>query len=362
MLAVFLLIYRWFIMAFQPFYAAPPSTGHIPSDNVDMDRAFAQAINTNTSDPAPAPENDNDAVQRRLAQLENFAHQQSIQQASTPRSYKEPKINSPAPFKGNKSESEEFILKCQSVFDICHRTYPDDRTQLAFVFNLLQGDAYQWIKPALLSAIKPAYVLTWKDFQLEFLKNFSDSDVKETSRQKLKALKQSGPATSYATDFKKYSMYLSWGDEALRQAFFDGLKLDVQDRLLSPHRFATLQDLVDSAIEWDNLLFQRRRAHNSSSRTSRLNTDQQSSTRPSSFTSSKTVQTSTNGPWPMEVDAAQPRKPLTQAEKDYRKKNDLCMYCGKPGHQVENCRSKPTKSKVSVVQDKKTSENDEPRQ
>jgi hypothetical protein len=186
----------------------------------------------------------------------------------------------------------------------------------------------------LLSPTKPEYVLSWTAFKTEFSKTFADSDVKEISRQKLKNLTQGkGSASTYATEFKRYSLYLSWGDEALRQAFFDALKLDVQDRLLSPQRFTTFQELDDSAIEWDNLLFTRRQAHGTANRMTRLNTDYRPSTRPTTFNTSKTtVQTSTNGPWPMEVDSVLPRGPLTQAEKDHRKKNGLCMYCGKAGH------------------------------
>jgi hypothetical protein len=331
MLSIFALIYRMFQMVFQPFYVVPLGAGQ-GSDNINMDQTFAQAIGSNVNDNQPA--NDIETMMRRLAELEDLAHQQSIQIASTPGAIKEPKINAPAPFKGNKSEAEEFILKCQSVFDICDRTYHDDRTQLAFVFNLLQGDAYQWLKPALLSHPKPEWIESWPLFKLEFAKNFADSDTKETSRQKLKTLKQSSSASVYATEFKRHALYLSWSDEALRQSFFDGLKLDVQDRLLSPQRFASFHVLVDSAIEWDNLLFQRRRAH--STARSRSTQDSYTPSKSYSSTTSKTTETAV-GPWPMEVDSVQPRKPLTQAEKDERRKNNLCLYCGKPGHQVFRC-------------------------
>ena len=44
---------------------------------------------------------------------------------------------------------------------------------------------------------------------------------------------------------------------------------------------------------------------------------------------------------PMEIDAVRassaPRGKLTQAERDYRIQNKLCLYCGKPGHIVTEC-------------------------
>jgi hypothetical protein len=188
MLSIFVMIYRLFVFMFEPLFVVPPGPGQQSWDNINMDQAFNQAMGSRVNTTVPT--NDIEAMLRRLAELEDFAHQQSVQIASTCRSTKEPKINAPAPLKGNKSEAEEFILKFQSIFDICHLTYHDDRTQLAFVFNLLQGDAYQWLKPALLSHSKPEWIESWPLFKLEFAKNFADSDIKETSRQKLKTLKQ----------------------------------------------------------------------------------------------------------------------------------------------------------------------------
>jgi hypothetical protein len=294
-----------------------------------------------------------DPLATRVAELEEMMRQQASQ-PRYPAYPKEPKINSPSPFKGNKAEAEEFILKCQSVFDICSRTYHDDQTKLAFVFNLFQGDAYQWVKPALLTTVKPSWVQSWVEFQVEFFKNFADSDVKETSRQKLKHLKQTGSASSYVTDYKRYAMYLDWSDEALRQAFFDGLKIDVQDRLLSPQRFTSFTELVESAAEWDNLLFQRRKA-TPTFRNSRFSFPVRETPRSTSVNVHKTVDTSVKGP-------IQPHKPLTQAEKEHRRKNNLCLYCGNPGHKIDTCRKKPQPQRLSAIEGPTVSVKENPHQ
>lgn len=251
----FALFYHLLLFMVRPFFIVPPGTGH---NILDDDHPMGD---TSASASAIPPvgfgvPQDNITMQARITQLEQELRDQShstpFVASPTP---KEPKINSPAPFKGNKSLSEEFILKCDQVFAVCHRTYHNDDTKLAFVFNLLEGDAYQWIKPALLAKDKPSWITTWLSFRSEFLKTYSDSDVKETARHKLKILKQTTSASSFVTEFKRYSTYLDLTDESLRQTFFDGLRVDVQDRLLSPQRFDSFDDLVDAAIEWDNLLF-----------------------------------------------------------------------------------------------------------
>lgn len=136
MFAFALIIYRWLLLAFRPLFAAPPGTGSLPSDSTSSSTpvivpSSASSSNTNNS---------TDPLATRVAELEEMMRQQASQ-PRYPTYPKEPKINSPSPFKGNKAEAEEFILKCQSVFDICSRTYHDDQTKLAFVFNVLQGDA-----------------------------------------------------------------------------------------------------------------------------------------------------------------------------------------------------------------------------
>jgi hypothetical protein len=248
---------------------------------------------------------DSISMQARLTQLEQELHdQRQPASAFVPSVTKERKINSPSPFKGNKSLSEGFILKCDQVFAVCHRTYHDDDTRLAFVFNLLEGDAYQWIKPALVAAVKPAWITTWLLFRSEFLKTFFYSDVKETARHKLKTLKQATSASLFATEFKRHSTYLDMTDETIRQTFFDGLKLDVQDRLLSPPRFVSFDVLVDSAIVWDNLQFNRRRINKTSNvlvTPRRVLTSVTRSHPP--VTTSTTVTPSVNtGPWPKYID------------------------------------------------------------
>jgi hypothetical protein len=258
MFAFAIILYRWFMLAFNPLFALPSDNGGLASESVNIPSVIQPQSNSSDSNT--------ETLANRIAELEELMHQASFQPTQYVAASKEPKIHSPSPFKGNKAEAEEFILKCQAIFDICTRTYSNDKTKLAFVFNLLQGDAYQWIKPALLTKEKPAWVTTWEDFKLEFFKYFADSDVKEVSRHKLKSLKQSGSVSSYATDFKKY------------------------------------------------------------------------------------------------VDSVQTYKPLTQAEKDLRRKNNLCLYCGKPGHRVENCRSKPSSQRLSAIEGIPTSGKENPHQ
>jgi hypothetical protein len=270
---------------------------------------------------------------------------------------KEPKVAPPKPFTGKRTESQEFILKCETVFTAQARTYFDDDTKLAYAINLLENEAYEWIKPAVMADIgkKPDYVITWAAFKKEFLKIFSDIDIKELSYQRIQALKQTGSASSYANEFRRYSLNLDWNDEPLRQHFFRGLKTDVKDRVLSPSDFPDLASLIENAIKWDNLLYQRRKDPNNTKSTDRSYanaTNRQSSNfnnrsfnpvpTPRPQWNNPPCHTLRSGPAPMEVDSI--RGPLMQAEKDRRRQNNLCLYCGSPGHRAAECRKRTNPS------------------
>ena len=49
----------------------------------------------------------------------------------------------------------------------------------------------------------------------------------------------------------------------------------------------------------------------------------------------------TNTPTPMEIDTTRRRGPLSEEEKQRRRANRLCLYCGEPGHIAVNCPHRP---------------------
>jgi hypothetical protein len=55
-------------------------------------------------------------------------------------------------------------------------------------------------------------------------------------------------------------------------------------------------------------------------------------------------------PQPMEVDAVRSRlSPLTPEERKHRLDHRLCLYCGKPGHQVTECRARANRTSRPAV-------------
>jgi hypothetical protein len=70
---------------------------------------------------------------------------------------------------------------------------------------------------------------------------------------------------------------------------------------------------------------------------------------PFSSPNNTVAQPASFGPAPMQIDAAK-FKPLTEAEKLHRRTNNLCFYCGNPGHIARQCPQKLVKLQVQAVE------------
>jgi len=224
-------------------------------------------------------------------------------------------------------------MKSELIFAVTP-SLESDSAKIAFIINLFSGEAFNWIRPFLLADPKPAWVSNWIGFKAKLLEDFRDADLKETSRRALANLKQTSSVSSYAVEFRRHTPYLAWGEEAFRQTFFDGLKDDIKDRVLSPNRtdIANLEALITMCQDYDNLLTQRRRTGTTTSTTTKPRTIASMGPLPSKSSAT-----------PMEVDASSNkfRGPLSQAEKDRRRSMGLCSYCGQGGHFADKCPKIP---------------------
>ena len=169
----------------------------------------------------------------------------------------------PPTFSGKRSDSETFVLKLDNVFSLQPVSLGTDDKKIQYAISLLTDDAFNWVRPHLLTDIqdRPDWFATWPRFRARLLKDSGEIDRVETARRALKDLRQTTTASSYAFEYKSHILLLDFGDQYHRFNFFDGLKLDVKERLVRAQNYANLDDLIDAAIEWDNALTDVRHAH-----------------------------------------------------------------------------------------------------
>ncbi|QRV93691.1 Retrotransposon gag protein [Ceratobasidium sp. AG-Ba] len=227
-----------------------------------------------------------------------------------------------------------------------------------------------------------------------FTKHFGSANKVEDALRKLKALKQTGSAATYAARFCKLSAALPQEQFFLKTMFFNGLKEErtqtlrpegstlrieassthrPQKTLTNRHRRlprirlrirlrsddatvvsriedkhpsdegrdkeGTLDQLIERSISGDNRIheFQSATASKATPWTAPKAKSSTTSATPAPSSSTPAPSASSSGPVPMELGAAHVAGLLDPSEKERRKKLGLCVYCGGQ-HSTDDCQ------------------------
>lgn len=142
-------------------------------------------------------------------------------------------------------------------------------------------------------------------------------------------------------------------DQTKINRFHKGLKEGVRNLLVGKPKPTKFDDYVKLCIELDNAYHEHELELKASKKSSTTKSSSLSyhtprpnyapspsapASTPSALASSDVV--------PMEIDALK-RGPLTQEEKDRRKRLGLCHYCGQGKHMVDNCPNMSAKAKAA---------------
>jgi hypothetical protein len=265
----------------------------------------------------------------------------------------EPKISLPEKFDGTCPKFRGFVSQVHLIIQLHPHRYLDDTTRVGFIGTLRIGTIAAWFAP-ILETSSP-FLQDFDAFMAEFEALFGDSDKARTSANKLRRLQQGTcSAIVYASEFRQLACDVNWGEVALIDQFHYGLRDDVQDLLLTLADPSSFSETITQVIRCDNCQFERHEEKkvtsnaqlwNSCPTTLPLIPQTTTVARPSSF-----------GLAPMQIDAAK-FKPLTKAEKFCRRTNNLCFYCGNPGHIARQCPQKLIKLQVQVVETPQELEN-----
>ena len=243
----------------------------------------------------------------------------------------EPRIGLPDKFDGTRSKFRGFVNQIRLIIRMEPLRYPTEETQVGLIGTLLSGTALSWFSP-LVEKDSPL-LQDFYGFLEEFTNTFGETDKERTATTKICSLQQRLRAASvYAAEFRQLACDVDWDDKALISAFRWGLRDDVKDLLLNLPDPTTLSEAITQAVRCDNRLFERRQERRSSSSSYRV--DAATPTRQSNASTRE----------PMQIDSSKILK-LSPEEKDRRRKEDLCLYCGEKGHRAHNCHKKVSTSK-----------------
>uniref|UniRef100_A0A3P9LH09 CCHC-type domain-containing protein n=1 Tax=Oryzias latipes TaxID=8090 RepID=A0A3P9LH09_ORYLA len=245
--------------------------------------------------------------------------------ASTPENYR----LQPEPFHGDVEACGGFLLQCQLLFQQAPRFYHSDHSKITLIVNSLRGKALQWAQAFL--AANPISHLPFERFIGEFRLVFDQPRKQEEATRRLLSLKQRNRSVSdHVIDFRILAVEAGWSDPALRGIFYQSLNDNIKDHLCSQPEASSFEELVSAALRSDTRLRERHHERNSLPRK-----------QPSANLSPFTVHLAESPPLRPREPPVEPmqvgRSKLSAEERQKRRDEGLCFYCGNHGHQVSQC-------------------------
>ena len=240
---------------------------------------------------------------------------------------KEPRVSLPKKFNYTRSKFQGFVNQVQLITILQPQRYPTDATHVGLVGTLLTGQALSWFAPLFEKNV--AILGNFEAFLGAFSEAFGEHDKIRSATTKIRSLRQgTRSASNYGSEFRQLACDINWDELALISQFYSNLQDGVKDLLLTLPDPSTLDEAINQAVKCDNRLFKRRQDKRI------WTTPHQPSEYSASSTSAHAVKYTKAEA--MQIDATR-FKPLMEQEKKRRREENLCLYCGQPGHRASNC-------------------------
>lgn len=250
---------------------------------------------------------------------------------------------------------------------------------MLYAISFLKGTALEWFQPGILDAVTPSWLFDWDEFEEELITNFEEYDLEghaEAMLDKLR-MRKNQRAAVYLTEFAKWAAYLQgWGQDALRHRLYDGLPERLKDDISrhgKPRGYSDMRRLIQryDARYWERQSEIKRTTNsskadsgkasgsnnasgnNSGNQDSQKNKNKppaQSSGNNSNNTPKNNTSSGTSKPNNNSGNNSTTPKPdlsgklgkdgkLTPEERKRRLEKNLCLFCGRSGHQAKDCTS-----------------------
>lgn len=334
----------------------PPPAPH-PSTQLDADHPFfgmsAQVYDYMVSEQAKIvelQEHLQSAIVERN-EITELMRAFSSKLESGESSTKRTKMPKPDTFSGQRSKLPAFLTTLRIYYDFTPTDFPTDRHKVIFACSLLRDSAFTWCEPYLrdyydkTATTDETFFDSYDNFESILTTTFGDIDRVAISERRIQHIKQKTSVSAYATEFQQVASHLAWNQEALCWHYYQGLKDTVKDEVsrLPDGRPDNIDAMIETTVRIDNRLFERQLERGASRTYDKPRYTTRDAPNPSSIRSSNRPDYSRSdyyGPKPMELDAlgiSSSTGKLTPEERKRRFDNNLCMFCGKPGHRVAEC-------------------------
>ena len=276
---------------------------------------------------------------------------------------KEARAKKPDQFNGKKGkEAESFLSRMELYFqDYDEGTFSDARKISNTLLNMGAGAASAWAQPFIRDmTLKKEHEMlsSWETFKAKFLGDFSNPSKKEKAVREIKALKQTRDALSYTSQFRLLSQELQWNTDALTDQYREGLKPGVKQELFKQEmqheeesKSWDLETWMRMACRIDDMLFTHNKVYAKAGSPEETGKEEANTDPVGKAGSTSSFPNSRNK-----------GVLVPDGEKDRRRKEGLCIKCGKKGHTLAKCRGIWSYEQKGKVTTGKAAKEEEPQE
>uniref|UniRef100_A0A9J7Z1R4 Retrotransposon gag domain-containing protein n=1 Tax=Cyprinus carpio carpio TaxID=630221 RepID=A0A9J7Z1R4_CYPCA len=213
-----------------------------------------------------------------------------------------------------------FLNKCSMHFALQPRTFATEESKVAFTLTLLSGKAALW--GTAVWENQHSCCASFHTLSEEMRRVFDRAAVGREAAQQLSDLHQGTSSfTDYSIQFRTLAAACQWNEAAQWDRFLHGLADRVQKEIYLLELPPTLNGLIDLALRVD-------------ARINRLGRQTSPTRHPISLEKGRSSRENAVGPVddhePMQVGRAW----LPRRERERRRSQGLCLYCGGSGHTI----------------------------
>uniref|UniRef100_A0A8C5PCP2 ribonuclease H n=1 Tax=Leptobrachium leishanense TaxID=445787 RepID=A0A8C5PCP2_9ANUR len=218
------------------------------------------------------------------------------------------------------------------MFSLCPRTYGSDSVKVRSAISLLSGPPQEWAFQLLREG--SPLLTSWGSFVRAMNPIYDDPLRSSAALTTIRHLKQGRrPVEDYVSEFRAVAADTGLNDVGLKDHFRHGLSEQLKDELARIGVPTSLEALITQSLVLDQRFRERRQERLSNTPFTPPRRHE-----PSPVTSPRPT-SSSSSPEPMEIGTI--KGPLSSSERDRRRTQYLCLYCGQPGHLLRGCPTRP---------------------
>ena len=288
------------------------------------------------------------------------------------------KAKEPDTFDGSDPKKlNNFILLCNLYFRTSS-AYSEDSSKVTFALSFLRGMALEYFEPTILDSDEvPDWMDNWSAFVCTLRTQFGPIDPTADAEDSIDTLKMQDNQhiVKYNIEFNRLAIRTGWDESVLRHRYYSGLAERIKDIMGQHGKPATLDAMKLLAHSINARYWERQREKSRASKNKADKPDKPDNKPDNKSDDKKGSGSGNSNPKNKKDKHKADSKPtpsssgntssftdklgkdgkLTQAERQRRFDNNLCMFCGGVGHTAKDCpksSSSASKAKARAAQAK----------